>query len=182
MTYALIQNNMVAEYPYTLQQFNAANPNVSLPQSPTEAQLNEFGIYTVIPTQPPVYNPITQNLNEITPEQKWGEWYQAWSVTSATSEEVEYRQANARAENVAYGSQLLTNTDWTAIASIADPLECNPYLANRQAFLEYRNQVRNIVLNPPVDAPVWPTPPSEDWQPSPEPEVVEQPEEPAPSE
>jgi len=175
MTYALIQNNMVAQYPYTLQEFNAANPNVSLPQAPTEAQLNEFGIYTVNPTQPPVYNPIVQNLNEITPEQKWGQWYQAWSVTPATPEEISYRQANARAENVAYGSQLLTNTDWTAIASIADPLECNPYLANRQAFLEYRNQVRNIVLNPPVATPEWPTIPAEDWQPAPEPTPVEAP-------
>ena len=135
MTYALIKDGAVAQYPYTLQEFNEANPNVSLPQTPTETQLNEFGIYTVIPTQPPVYNPITQNLNEVDPEQKWGQWYQDWSVTSATPEEIAYRQSNARSENAAYGTQLLTNTDWTAIASIADPLECNPYLANRQEFL-----------------------------------------------
>lgn len=164
MSYALIQNGKVVAYPYSLTTFRATNPNISLPQNPTEAQLNAQGIYTVYPTNPPSYNPITQNLNEVTPTLQAGKWTQTWAVTPATPQEIADRQAAARQENAAYGSQLLQNTDWTAIASIADPLECNPYLANRQAFLQYRNQVRQIVLNPPVATPVWPTPPSEDWQ------------------
>jgi len=167
MTFALIQNGQVAAYPYSLTTFRATNPDVSLPQDPTEAQLNEQGIYTVYPSPQPSYNPITQNLNEVTPTTTGGKWYQTWAVTAATPQEIAYRETNARSENAAYGTQLLTNTDWTAIASIADPLECNPYLANRQEFLTYRNQVRNIVLNPPVETPVWPTPPAEDWQPAP---------------
>lgn len=164
MTYALIQDGQVAAYPYSLTTFRAANPDVSLPIDPTEAQLNEQGIYTVYQTPQPYCNPIIQNETEGTPENTGGKWYQTWVVTEATQQEIAYRQANAKAENAAYGTQLLTNTDWTAIVSIADPLECNPYLANRQEFLAYRNQVRNIVLNPPVETPVWPTPPVEDWQ------------------
>lgn len=167
MTFALIQNEQVAAYPYSLTTFRAANPDISLPQDPTEEQLNEQGIYTVYPTNPPSYNPIYENLNEVTPTLQGGLWTQTWAVTPATPEEIANRETNARSENAAYGSQLLTNTDWTAIASIADPLECNPYLANRQEFLAYRNQVRNIVLNPPVEPPVWPTPPAEDWQSAP---------------
>lgn len=167
MTFALIQNGQVAAYPYSLTTFNETHPTVSLPAEPTEAQLNEQGIYTVYPTNPPSYNPIYENCNEVTPTLQDGKWTQTWAVTPATPEEIAYREANARSENAAYGTALLQATDWTAIASIADPLECDPYLANRQEFLSYRNQVRNIVLNPPVETPVWPTPPAEDWQPSP---------------
>ena len=167
MTFALIKNGQVAAYPYSLITFRETHPDVSLPQDPTEAQLNEQGIYTVYPTNQPTYNPITQNCTETTPTLQDGFWTQTWEVTPATPQEIEYRETNARSENAAYGTALLQATDWTAIASIADPLECNPYLANRQEFLAYRNQVRNIVLNPPIEAPVWPTPPAEDWQPAP---------------
>jgi len=106
-------------------------------------------------------------LNELTPTLQDGLWTQTWAVTPATPEEIASRESAARTENANYGKQLLLDTDWTASASIADPLECNPYLANRQEFLAYRNQVRNIVLNPPVEPPVWPTEPTEDWQPAP---------------
>lgn len=165
MTFALIKNNQVVSYPYSLTTFRATNPDVSLPESPTEAQLNEQGIYTVYPTQQPPYNPIVQNCTEVTPT-KHGDnkWYQTWSVTAATPQEIAYREAQARQTNKDYGVQLLQATDWTAIASIADPAESNPYLANRQEFLAYRNQVRIIVLNPPVATPEWPTIPAEDWQ------------------
>jgi hypothetical protein len=164
MTFALIKNGQVAAYPYSLSTFRATNPDVSLPQDPTEAQLNEQGVYTVYPTNPPSYNPIYENLNEVSPTLQNGVWTQTWAVTPATPEEVAYREANARSENAAYGTALLQATDWTAIASIADPLECDPYLANRQEFLAYRNQVRIIVLNPPVEPPNWPVVPNEDWQ------------------
>lgn len=163
MSYALIQNEQVAVYPYSLTTFRADNPDVSLPQDPTESQLNEQGIYTVYPTPMPTYNAILQNCNEATPVLQNGVWVQVWAVTPATPEEITQREASSRAENAAYGTQLLQATDWTAIASIADPLECNPYLANRQEFLAYRNQVRLIVLNPPVETPNWPVLPAEEW-------------------
>lgn len=167
MTFALIQDGVVAEYPYSLITFREANPNVSLPYDATEAQLNEQNIYTVYPTNPPTYHPITQNLNEVTPTIQAGLWTQTWAVTPATPQEIEYRTANAKAENANYGKQLLLNTDWTAPSSIADPLESDPYLANRQEFLTYRSAVRAIVLNPPVEAPAWPDLPAEDWQSAP---------------
>lgn len=167
MTYALIQNGQVAAYPYSLTTFNQANPNVSLPAEPTEAQLNAEGIYTVYPTPQPEYDPILQNETEGTPENTGGKWYQTWVVTPATPQEITDRQAAARQANADYGKQLLQDTDWTAPSSIADPLESNPYLANRQEFLTYRSAVRNIVLNPPIEPPVWPVEPVEDWQTAP---------------
>ena len=164
MTYALIQNNQVVTYPYSIYTFRLANPNISLPADPTEAQLNEQGIYVVYPSNQPTYDPIYENCNEGTPEFNGSQWVQVWVVTPANPSEIEFREAQAKQANKTYGTQLLQETDWAAIASIADPLESNPYLANRSQFLEYRNQVRNIVLNPPVQTPVWPIVPNENWQ------------------
>jgi len=68
-------------------------------------------------------------------------------------------------QNKQQATQLLTNTDWTAIPSVADPQQSNPYLVNQPAFLAYRSQVREIAVNPP-STPVtnWPTPPVEVWE------------------
>ena len=174
MTYALIQDGAVAAYPYTIAQFQAANPNVSLPATPTEEQLNEQGIYTVYPSPKPEYNPITQNCTEGTPEEKWAQWYQNWVVTSATPQEIHDRQNAAMETNKQQASQLLTATDWTTIPDVGNPAVSNPYLVNVQDFVNYRNQVRAIAVNPPITVDVWPTLPQEVWGPIPEVEPTTQ--------
>jgi len=68
-----------------------------------------------------------------------------------------------QAQNTATASTLLTATDWTAIASVADPAVSNPYLTNQTAFLEYRSQVRNIAVNPPTTPATFPTEPTATW-------------------
>jgi hypothetical protein len=59
-------------------------------------------------------------------------------------------------------SQLLTATDWTSIADVANPAVSNPYLTNQADFLAYRSQVRQIGVYP-VANPVWPTQPTPVW-------------------
>lgn len=60
-------------------------------------------------------------------------------------------------------TQLLTATDWTAIASVGDPLLSNPYLVNQAEFLSYRSAVRAIAVNPPQTYAVFPDVPTEQW-------------------
>lgn len=52
-------------------------------------------------------------------------------------------------------------TDWTTIPDVANPAN-SPYLANQADFIAYRNQVRQLAVNPVVD-PVFPTKPAEVW-------------------
>jgi hypothetical protein len=59
-------------------------------------------------------------------------------------------------------TSILSQTDWTAIPDVADPLKSNPYLMNQEEFVAYRSTVRNYAVNPVVD-PVWPTEPTEQW-------------------
>lgn len=48
-------------------------------------------------------------------------------------------------ENKAKASSLLTATDWTTIADVADPIN-NPYLVNQNEFIAYRNLLRQIAV------------------------------------
>lgn len=66
-------------------------------------------------------------------------------------------------QNKATATQLLSATDWTSIADVADPLKSNPYLMNQQAFLDYRSQVRAIAVNPVAGNLTWPIKPTEQW-------------------
>lgn len=59
---------------------------------------------------------------------------------------------------------LLSETDWTALPDVADPLKSNPYLANANEFNIYRNAVRQIAINPVAGELVWPIRPVEVWQ------------------
>ena len=59
-------------------------------------------------------------------------------------------------------SLLLSQTDWTTIADVADPAKSNPYLLNQAEFAAYRSAVRMLAVYP-VASPVWPTKPQEQW-------------------
>lgn len=64
-------------------------------------------------------------------------------------------------KNIAVG--LLQGTDWTTIPDVADPTKSNPYLANVDDFVTYRNAVRQYAIYPVAGEIDWPTPPQEVW-------------------
>jgi hypothetical protein len=59
-------------------------------------------------------------------------------------------------------SSLLSQTDWTTIADVADPTKSQPYLLNQAEFTAYRSAVRVLAVYP-VAEPVWPVKPAEQW-------------------
>jgi hypothetical protein len=66
-------------------------------------------------------------------------------------------------QNKLTATQLLTATDWTSIADVADPAVSNPYLMNQAEFLSYRSQLREIAVNPVAGFITFPTKPVEQW-------------------
>ena len=68
-----------------------------------------------------------------------------------------------QAQNSATAKQLLTDTDWTAVASVADPAVSNPYLTNQAEFLAYRSTVRNLGVNATTTPATFPTVPTATW-------------------
>ena len=66
-------------------------------------------------------------------------------------------------QNKQTATNFLQATDWTATVDISNPQYSNPYLANQDAFLSYRSQVRQYAVNPIAGFIQWPTKPTEVW-------------------
>ena len=66
-------------------------------------------------------------------------------------------------ENKSTAVSKLQATDWTTIPDVGDPTKGNPYLSNVQAFVAYRNAVRQYAINPVAGNINWPVVPQEVW-------------------
>lgn len=152
-------NTQTLAYPVTQQQIQQDNPNTSFP-TPFVAPAPYA---PVLQSPQPSYNQITQFVQEQTPEETAGQWYQVWVVVDLDPEQIAYNEEQAKAANKATAASLLQQTDWTTIPDVADPAVSNPYLTNAAEFAEYRSQIRAIAVYPPVTVDVWPTMPDEQW-------------------
>lgn len=83
-------------------------------------------------------------------------------ITQAEADVIIASQIPA-SQNKATAVGLLEQTDWTQIPSVSDPALSNPYLANKLAFDQYRNAVRQYAINPVSGSVVWPAIPTESW-------------------
>ena len=147
MAYPVYQNQIQAEYPNTSfpTPFVAPEPYAPVMESPQ-----------------PSFNPITQAVIQGTPVQTDGEWWQTWTVVDLDAEQIAYNQEQKAQQNKTQATQILSSTDWTSIADVADPAKSNPYLTNQAEFTAYRSTVRAIAVKPTWDA-VFPTAPTEQW-------------------
>lgn len=66
-------------------------------------------------------------------------------------------------QNQRTASSLLYGTDWTQIPSVSDPTQSNPYLTNAAEFAAWRQQIREIALNPVAGDINFPTQPTALW-------------------
>lgn len=166
------QNEIIA-YPYTFSNLQAENPYTNFgdnqdvaywfPQTNAATELG-YQLFPVLESPQPPYDPLTQYVVAGAPEETAGQWYQTWVVGTYDPEQQAYQDNLRKQANKQQASSLLSATDWTAIPSVADPAQSNPFLANQNAFLEYRNQLRQIAVTPPVVVDPWPTEPDEVWE------------------
>lgn len=77
--------------------------------------------------------------------------------------EIFFTEQTIKNTNSDQAKWLLSATDWTAIASVANPQDSQPYLTNQAAFLSYRSAVRDIAVNPPAVPATFPTVPKPTW-------------------
>lgn len=85
-------------------------------------------------------------------------------TTAQIAELKQQEKDNWMANNKQQAKNLLAQTDWTTIPDVTNPAMSNPYLANSVDFIDYRNQLRAIVFNPPNTEIIFPVIPVEDWQ------------------
>ena len=90
--HALIINQQVEKYPYSIGQLRKDNPQVSFPKNPSDELLASFNVIRVQPTDFPAYDPMTQRIEGAQPVFSDGQWMQSWSVVPLTAEEIALEQ------------------------------------------------------------------------------------------
>lgn len=89
--YIKVKNGQVEKYPYSISHLKEENLQTSFPAIITEALLEEFGVYPVVPADYPQVD-YTKNVVEETPNLINGVWYQDYTVVDATAEEIAQRK------------------------------------------------------------------------------------------
>ena len=135
--FALIQNGSISIYPYTVTDFRKANPNIGLPNFPTDTAMEMFNVFRVSPSTPPAYDERTQVLVEDAPvlnstSAKWG---QVWSVRDMTANERQTKINTKSGEIRAARNTKLAAFDWTQIADST---------ADKPAWATYRQALRDV--------------------------------------
>jgi hypothetical protein len=138
--YALISSGKVVEFPLSLNKWRLDNPLISLPEYPTEGQLNEQGIYIVQPTLKPS-NKHTSNYQNTAVQNEDGIWVESWTETPASEQEIEERTVSKIIEVRQIRNKLLQETDWVSIKAKDDgedvPTDWKTY---RQALRDITTQ------------------------------------------
>lgn len=166
-------DNQIVTYPYTFSSLQQENPYTNFgdnqdvtywfPQTNAAIELG-YQLLPVLESPQPAYDPLTQYVVSGPIEYTNGNWFTSYLVNNYDPEQQAYQDNIRKQANKQQASLLLSQTDWTAIPSVADPAQSNPFLVNQDAFIEYRNQVRQIAINPPVVVETWPTEPDEVWE------------------
>ena len=73
--------------------------------------------------------------------------------TFVTNQKISFCKQKAKA--------ILQEMDWTEIPSVINPSNAI-YLVNSADFVEYRNKIHDLAVNP-IENPIWPIVPTEQW-------------------
>jgi len=137
-------NGQVEQFPYTLGDLRRDNPHTSFPKKIGDAILASYGIFHVMPSPQPDYDPLVQtvvrdaepNNNETAVDEETGEiyetgrWVIGYTVESKPQDQAEDAVRNQR-------DRLLTDTDWMALS---DNTMSPEWTSHRQALRDITAQ------------------------------------------
>ena len=149
--YVLIDNTSVLKYPYSLVDLRKDNPNTSFPSQMGDEELASWGVFPVLPQNPPSYDQATENLNQADPVLVDGEWQQAWTVSEAAAEEIAERLEQQSSLVRQDRNSRLASCDWTQLPDA--PVDA-------AAWAAYRQQLRDVTAQEGFPwSVVWPAQP-----------------------
>jgi len=117
MSYAKIINNSLDQYPYTLADFRAENPNVSYPKNMSQAVLEGYGLFLVTEGDKPSYDERTQSVSlSSVPQEVNSEWKLVRSAVQKTADEIQDYDTSLEANIRNERNAKLSATDWWGIS------------------------------------------------------------------
>jgi hypothetical protein len=158
MIYGHVTNEVIDKGPCSLPK---SWENISGLNNMSNEQLRELGWLPWVLIQTPV-GP-NQIMTGSTIQINAADIVETQIVRDMTPQEIADRDQQEKDSNKQQATELLYETDWTTIPDVANPEVSNPYLTNAAEFAAYRNQLRQIAVNPPVTVETWPVKPAEIW-------------------
>jgi hypothetical protein len=139
MIYALIINEEVVTYPYTISNLKKDNPGVSFPSTIPSSVLEEYNVKEVSLTAYPVCNNATQKViaNGCVFNSNSNNWETSWSVVNLTLSDTQNVLQEKELEVRAERNEKLVHCDWTQLSDTS---------ANSVLWANYRQQLRDIPL------------------------------------
>lgn len=94
MSFALIENNVVKKFPYSVSELRRDNPGTSFPENVNENILKSWNVYSVVVPPQPTYDNLNENISASEPiyNENNKRWEIEWVISSATSEEIQKRK------------------------------------------------------------------------------------------
>lgn len=136
--YVKIENNQVAQYPYSIEQLREDSQNISFPAEISNDTLEEYGVYPVGYEPAPAYDPATQKLViSSQPSFVNGSWVLTKSIENKTAEQIANDTATEGDKLRVRRNVMLAQTDWCALSDVTMSTEMATY---RQALRDLPTQ------------------------------------------
>lgn len=130
-------------------------PNTSFPSPLAPSNVEPFGYGVYEQSAAPEVG-TWQKVVEVTPvKNAAGVWVQTWEVQPLTPEERRGKEASMKQTNKVNAASFLTQSDWSVLPDVS--------LQNKAEWESYREALRVIARNPPIEVTSWPVKPPETW-------------------
>jgi hypothetical protein len=136
--YVLAPNQVVAVYPYSVDQLKRDNPATSFPAQMSDQDLAAWQVYPVVTQEPPAYDEATENCSQVDPIFSNSKWLMQWQVTDASAEEIQQRTEQKATAIRLERNQRLAECDWTQLADA--PVDAAVWATYRQALRDVPDQ------------------------------------------
>lgn len=137
---------------YSITDLLLDNPNVSFPETITDKLALEWGLFHCTPVPAPQIT-YRQNVTLEKPKLIEGVWYQDWTISDASEEEIQSRIDRQWESIRVERNSLLAESDWTQVKD--SPLD----EVKSQQWEVYRQALRDITLQEDPFNIIWPVKP-----------------------
>ena len=145
--------DQVIDYPFELNSLKTIYPNKSFPENLMLLNLSDYDVFQVNEVEKPSNENFTKIVTESTPILTDGQYYQVWVVEDAPQPYIDYHKDLKWNEVRATRNQYLQECDWTQLSD-------SPLTAEQKAeWVTYRQELRDITLQPDPFNITWPTKP-----------------------